>query len=171
MTDETTDRPKPELPPGLPERGVLVLQMHPRLPILNTAGGKVITNEVRTEFLKKMYARYSDQGAPLVKVDYDDRPGQSLTEDDAQVKEIKKAAGTGAVLVHLNVRGRPDDIQPRLRELEQHLARSLEKEGIVMSLLVATTSTEAVLYRLSQDGTWLTVRRINLASYPGHPEP
>ena len=149
MTNETGDAPRPNLPPGLPEQGVVVLQKYPRLIV-----SEAVPRTARRQFLMNMWTVYSDRHTPLVDMAYRDQPGQSLMEGDDLVQRIRADALHHAVLVHLVVWGKPDDVQLRLHELERQLVRLLTKEGIVVSLIIATgpMTAHAQVYRPSPDG-------------------
>jgi hypothetical protein len=149
MPNEATGGLPPSLPPGLPERGVLVLQKYPHLIV-----SEAVPRTARREFLMNMWTVYSDRQTPMVDMDYRDPAGQSLTEADDLMQRIRANVLHHAVLVHLIVWGRPDDVQLRLHELERQLVRLLTKEGIVVSLIIATgpMTAHAQLYRPSPDG-------------------
>ena len=153
MTNEMGEAPRRNLPTGLPEQGVLVLQMY--LPLdVRAARGADGTNKVRGEFLENMMYVYGDLGRAWVREDYRDQPGQSLAEDNALMQRIKANAQDRAVYVRFIVQLGPDDIQRRHRDLEEQLVRILTKERIALSLIGVTgpRTAEADFYRPSEDG-------------------
>jgi hypothetical protein len=158
MPSETTGGLPPSLPPGLPVRGVLVLQKYPRLIV-----SEEVPRTARRKFLMNMWTVYSDRHARLVDMEYRDKAGQSLTECDDLMQRIRENVLHHAVLVHLIVWGRPDDVQLRLHELERQLVRLLTEDGIVVSLIIATgpMTAHAQLYRPSPNGIPL-IERVNI---------
>ena len=158
MTNEAGDALRPKLPTGLPEQGVLVLQKYPRLIV-----SEAVPRTARRKFLMNMWTVYSDRHARLVDMEYRDKAGQSLTECDDLMQRIRANVLHHAVLVHLIVWGRPDDVQLRLHELERQLVRLLTEEGIVVSLIIATgpMTAHASLYRPSPDGV-PSMERVNI---------
>jgi hypothetical protein len=160
MTNGTENTRPLNLPAALPDQGVLVLQLYPNW----TAE----PDKARGEFLRNMMNVYFARGTPLANEDYRDRPGQSLTERDAGVQKIKANALNRAVLVRLVVQAPPDNMRQRHHEVERQLVQLLTKDGIVVSLISATSPRTALaqLHRPPKDGSPLMVQeQIDLAPF------
>lgn len=155
-----------ELPDGLPERGILLLQTRPR-----RSG---LSNTVRSEFVKNLMLVYGNRDAWLLNEDYYDRPWQSLTQDAGllqrlgnALQKIRDAGQHGAVLVRIVIQG-TDNSAWRHEEVEQHLVELLTGRGAVVSLIGATgtVTAQAILYRPSRDGEPSTTpEEIDLTPY------
>jgi hypothetical protein len=160
MTNGTENTRPLNLPAALPEQGVLVLQLY--------STRAVEPDKARGEFLRNMIKVYFAHGTSLADEDYRDRPGQSLTERDPWVQKIKANGLNRAVLVRLVVQAPPDNMRQRHHEVERQLVQLLTKDGIVVSLISATSPRTALaqLHRPPKDGSPLMVQeQIDLAPF------
>jgi hypothetical protein len=141
-----------ELPGGLPDRGVLVLQTRP--------GGDGPSHTLCSEFLKRLALVYGNRAAELVLEDYYDRPWQTRIQDSAlllrvgnALQKIRDAGRHGAVVIRIIIQG-PDNSDWRHQEVEQHLVELLTARGATVSVLRATSPTiaQATLYRPAPEG-------------------
>jgi hypothetical protein len=141
-----------DLPAGLPDRGVLVLQ--------TAAGRRAPFDAVRDEFLVHLTSVYGNRQAEMVLEDYYDRPWQIRVQDNSlllrignALQKIRDAGRHGAVVVRIIIQG-PDNSAWRHQEVEQHLIELLTARGAAVSVIAATgpTKAQATLYRPSPGG-------------------
>jgi hypothetical protein len=168
MADEPTNAPKPKLPRGLPECGVLVLcQRYP-------GGWPVQPGTDPDKFRWNLQNIYAQHDREPVSERYDDQPGQSFTGDNAFVQKVLEIARSRVVIVSLEVPGPLSaDQQMRRQGLEQQLVQMMNKEGVVVLLVKASSHTMAYVdvHEQSPDGRPRMEKvTIDLAPYLDHPE-
>jgi hypothetical protein len=143
-----------EFPEGLPEKGVLVVQMPLPWDIANPDGDGFLNDKVHEKFLQNLISVYGDRNPDSpVPLEYHDQPGQCLDQDINLLDGILSNVSDRAVSISFIVQGRGDEGR-RHRELEQQLVQLLLREGIVVSLVGATgaMTARAQLYLRSRHG-------------------
>jgi hypothetical protein len=154
----------PTLPPGLLERGVVVLQDW--VWEIQGRDGQDISREINSRFSNNVKNVYDICWKGWQYLETNDYPDDQLDWDN-KVKDIAAAALYQAVLVAVRVRNWADGTRCRHRKLEQQLIHLLTQNDISVSLIAAKTQTigRAVVLPVGQPP--VTCENVDLAPYLG----
>ena len=154
----------PILPPGLLERGVVVLQDW--VWEIQGRDGQDISREINSRFSNNVKNVYDICWKGWQYLETNDYPDHQLDWNN-QVKDIAAAALYQAVLVAVRVRNWADATRCRHRKLEQQLIHLLTQNDISVSLIAAKTQTIGRAVVLPPGQPPVTYENVDLAPYLG----
>ena len=154
----------PTLPPGLLERGVVVLQDWAWE--IQDSNGRDISREVNSRFSNNVKNVYDICWKGWQYLEANDYPEDQLNWDN-KVKDIADAALYQAMLVTVRVRNWGDGTRRRHRKLEQQLIHHLTLNNISVSLMAAKTQTIGRAVVLPAGQPPVTCENVDLAPHLG----
>ena len=154
----------PPLPPGLLERGVVVLQDW--VWEIQGGDGRDISREVNSRFSNNVKNVYDICWKGWQYLETKDYPEDQLDWGN-KVKDIAAAASYQTVLVAVRVRDWGDGTRRRHRKLEQQLIRLLTPSNISVSMIAAKTHTTGRAVVLPAAQPPVTCENVDLAPYLG----
>src|ERR1700733_13240221 len=154
----------PTLPPGLLERGVVVLQDW--VWEIQGGDGRDISREVNSRFSNNVKNVYDICWKGWQYFETNDYPDGQLNWDDT-IGEVTSVALYQAALVTVRVRNWGDRTRRRHRKLEQQLIHFLTQNNISVSLIAAKTQTIGRAVVLPARQPPVTCENVDLAPYLG----
>jgi hypothetical protein len=154
----------PTLPPGLLERGVVVLQDW--VWEIRSGDGRDISRDVNNRFSNHIKNAYDICWKGWQYFEANDYPDGQLDWND-KIGEITSVALYQAALVTVRVRNWGDGTRRRHRKLEQQLIHLLTQNNISVSLIAAKTPTIGRAVVLPARQPPVTCENVDLAPYLG----